>query len=80
MTYKSIERMKFYNTPQWFKDNELYDYKIHDIYKYSNERVNIGHESVLSIYTKSSVHANTGMIPNINWSSDDLNNRKELKD
>jgi hypothetical protein len=73
MTYKSIERMKFYNTPQWFKDNDFLNYKINDITNYSHERVNVGHETIMVIYTKST-------IPQSNWNVSDLNMIKELRD
>jgi hypothetical protein len=73
MTYKSIERMKFYNTPQWFKDNDFLNYKINDITNYSHERVNVGHESIMTIYTKDT-------IPRSNWKVGDLNMIKELRD
>jgi len=51
MNYKGLERMKFYNTPQWYVDNDLDKFTIDDVYNNFHERINIGHESIVNLTT-----------------------------
>ena len=61
MNWKGLERMKFYNTPQWYKDNELFGVTQDMIESNFHKRINIGHEPVVFISK-----VNTSISSNVN--------------